>query len=185
MFVQNSAGVFALKEIEITTAKEFRFYYAFQSSRQGIIHASAISSLNAGQQPLTLHANILPLGTIDTISVGVIRVQYLDRVGQTITLNITSQEDGNMNWKLSPLKQLLAEPHPQGGGFYSLSVDQHLFPEIVWSGPRFGSTAYSMVSLFENAAGTHYIFLEVDYAGKIVVITKEQCIQLVGEQVCH
>ncbi|MGB8348148.1 MAG: hypothetical protein WCD86_24925 [Ktedonobacteraceae bacterium] len=188
VLVQNSAGVFALKEIEITTTKEFRFYYAFHASRQGPIHAAAISSLNVGQHPVRLLATVWPMGTIDDISVGVIRVQYLDRVGQTITLTITSPEEGRMSWKLTPLKQLLSEPHPEGGGFYGFPIDQHLFPEIIWSGPRsgpVGPSQHAMISLFKNAAGTRYIFLQVDYAGKIAVITKEQCIHLVGEQVCH
>lgn len=187
MLVQNSAGVFALKEIEITTAKELRFYYAFTSSHQGTIRATAVSALNAGQQPVSLSTMVLPLGTIDDYSVGVIRVQYLDRVGQTITLSITSPEEGSARWQLTPLKQQMVEPHPEGGSYYGFPVDQHLFPAIIWSGPRSGPAGpsqHSMVSLFKNAAGTHYIFLQVDYSEKIVVITKEQCIQLIGEQNC-
>ncbi|SRR5260370_40351749 len=187
MLVQNSTGVFALKEIEITTAKEFRFYYVFQSSHQETIHVAAVSSLNAGQQPVSLSATVLSLGAIDNYSIGVIRVQYLDRVGQTITLSITSPEEGSVRWQLTPLKQQLAEPHPEGGGYYGFPVDQQIFPAIIWSGPRSGPAGplqHSMVSLFKNAAGTRYIFLQVDYSGKIAVITKEQCIQLIGEQNC-
>lgn len=185
MLVQNSAGIFALKQIEITTKKEFRFYYVFKSSHQGTIHVTAISSLNTGQRqfPVTLSTTVLSLGTIDGISVGVIRLQYLDRVGQTIMLSITLPGEAREHWQLTPLKQLLIEPHPEGGGYYGFPVDQHLFPEIIWSGPVGGPQ--SMVSLFKNAVGTRYIFLEVDYAGKIVVITREQCIQLVGEQICQ
>jgi hypothetical protein len=189
LLVQNSAGVFALKEIEITTGREFRFYYAFQSSHQGTIHVAAVSSLRVDQgQSVTLPATVLPLGTIDDVSVGVIRVHYLDRVGQTIALSITSPAEGSVRWQLTPLKQLVAEPSPSGGGYYGLPVDQHIFPEIIWSGPRsgpVGPSQHSMVSLFKNAAGTRYIFLQVDYSGKIAVITREQCTQLVGKQVCH
>lgn len=187
MLVQNSAGVFALKEIEITTAKEFRFYYAFKSSHQGTIHVAAVSSLNAGQQPVPLSTTVLSLGTIDDYSIGVIRVQYLDRVGQTIALSITSPEEGSVRWQLTPLKQLVAEPHPEGGGYYGFPIDQHISPAIIWSGPRSGlagPSQHSMVSLFKNAAGTRYIYLQVDYSGKIAVVTKEQCIQLIGEQNC-
>ncbi|HXR64665.1 MAG TPA: hypothetical protein VN729_01995 [Ktedonobacteraceae bacterium] len=62
MLVQKSAGVFALKEIEITTAKEFRFYYAFQSSHQGTIHVTAVSSISTGQKsPLALFATVCGL----------------------------------------------------------------------------------------------------------------------------
>jgi hypothetical protein len=186
LLAQNSSGTFALKEIEITTNKEFHFYYAFKSSQQGTIHATALSSLTTGQkqQPVTLPTTVLPLGTIDGISVGVIRVQYLDRSGQTITLNITSPEDG-AHWQITPLQQLAADPHPEGGGFYGINVNQQLFPEIIWSGPGSMPPGRSMISLFKNAAGTRYIFLEVDYAGKIVVISKEQCMQLIGGHVCH
>ena len=187
MLVQNSSGVFALKEIEITNTKEFRFYYAFKSSHQGTIHVTAVSSLSTGQQPVPLSTTILSLGTIDDYSIGVIRVQYLDRVGQTIVLSITSLEEGSARWQVAPLKQLVAEPHPEGGGYYGFPIDQHLFPAIIWSGPRsglVGPSQHSMVSLFMNAAGTRYIFLQVDYSGKIAVITKEQCIQLFGKQNC-
>lgn len=187
MLVQNSAGVFALKEIEITTAKEFRFYYVFKSSHQGTVHVAAVSSLNAGQQPVPLSTTVLSLGMIDDYNIGVIRVQYLDRVGQTIALSITSPEEGSVRWQLTPLKQLVAEPHPEGGGYYGFPINQHIFPAIIWSGPRSGlvwPSQHSMVSLFKNAAGTRYIFLQVDYSGKITVITKEQCIQLIGEQNC-
>ena len=183
MLVQNSAGVFALKEIEITTAKEFRFYYVFASSHRGTIHVAAVSSLKAGQQPISLSATVLSLGMIDHYSIGVIRVQYLDRVGQTITLSITSPEEGSVRWQLTPLKQLLAEPHPEGGGYWGFPVDQHLFPAIILSGP-FGGLAEplqrSMIAFFKNAAGTRYIYLQVDDSGKITVITKERCTQLIG-----
>lgn len=180
LLVQNSTGVFALKEIEIITGKEFNFYYVFQSSHQGTIHVTAISSLNAAQaHPITLSATVLPLGTIDNFNVGVIRVQYLDRVNQTITLNITSSSEGSVNWQLTPLKQPTADPHSKGGAFYELAVDQHLFPQIIWFGPSSG------IAFFKNRAGTHYIFLQVDYFGKIEVITREKCIQLAGEQGCH
>lgn len=186
MLAQNSAGIFALKEIEVTTKKEFRFYYAFQSSHQGAVHVVAISSLRTGQeQPLTLSATVLPLGTIDGIAVGVIRVQYLDRVGQTITLTITSPQEGDTRWQLTPLRQQSTEPRPQGGDFYGVSVDQHLFPNIIWSGLFSIPPGRSMLSLFKNAAGTRSIFLEVDYAGDITVITREQCIQRFDEQMCR
>ena len=188
MLVQNSAGVFALKEMEIITAKEFHFYYAFHSSRQVSIYATAISSLKTGQHPVSLHTTIWPLGTIDGISVGVIRVQYLDRTDQTITLNITSQQARGISWKFTPFKQLHPEPHPEGGGYYGFPVDQHLFPAIIWSGPRTGPAGPSQnstISLFQNPAGTHYIFLQVDYSGKIALITKAQCIQLVTKPNCQ
>jgi hypothetical protein len=187
--VQNSAGVFALKEIEVTTMKELRFYYAFHSSHHGTLHVAAVSSLMADQQqPVTLSATVLSLGTIDEFSVGLIRVQYLDRVGQTIALSITSPQEGSVRWQLTPLKQLIAEPNPEREEYYSFPVDQHLFPAILWSGPRSnhaGPSPGSMVSFFKNATGTHYIFLEVDYLGKVAVITREQCVELVGEQVCY
>lgn len=186
MLVQNNVGIFALKKIEIITRKEFHFYYAFQSSHQDTLHVVAISSQPTGQeQPVTLSATVLPLGTIDGINVGVIRVQYLDRVGQTITLNITSPKEGDTRWQLTPLKQLEAEPHPEGGGFYGFPVDRHLFPKIIWSGPFSEPSEQSKISLFKNATGTRYIFLEVDYAGEVKVITREQCIQLFREQICH
>lgn len=186
--VQNSAGVFALKDIDITTTKEFRFYYAFHSPHPGTIHAVAVSSLNAGQQPITLSTTVLSLGTIDDINVGVIRVQYLDRIGQAITLRITLPGEGGARWQLTPLKQRLAEPHPEGGSFYEFSIDQHLFPDVIWSGPWIGTAGpshYSMISLFKNATGTRYIFFEIDYSGKIMVITRERCIQLTGERACQ
>ncbi len=196
ILVQNSAGVFALKEIEVTTEKEFRFYYAFQSSHQSTLHVAAVSVLTGDQrQPITLSTTVLPLGTIDGISVGVIRVQYLDRVGQTITLHITSPTAVDGRWQLTPLKQIAAEPNLSSEGYYTLTVDQRLFPEIIWSGPNGPlksphSSHYSMseISLFKNAAGTHYVFLLVNnYIGKISVITREQCLQLAlaGNQICH
>lgn len=189
MLVQNSAGVLAIKEIEITTQKEFRFYYVFQSSHQGTIHVTAASSLNTTQtQPIILSATVQSLGIIDGFSVGVIRVHYLDRAGQTIALRITSSGSGNASWQLTPLKQLIAEPHPEGGSFYSFPIDQHLFSEIIWSGPISGvagPSQQSMVAYFKNAASTHYIFLQVDYAGEVAVITKEECVQLVGAQNCQ
>ena len=187
MLVRNNAGVFALKEIEITKGKEFRFYYVFQSSHQGTIHVTAISSLNAAQaHPVTLSTTVLPLGTIDNFRIGVIRVQFLDRVDQTITLNITSSEERNVKWQLTPLKQLLADPPPQEA-FYRFSIDQSLLPEVVWSGPYSGSRSlppYSMIGFFKNKASTRYIFLLIDYSGKIEVISREKCIQLVGKQGC-
>ena len=186
MLVQNNAGVFALKEIEIITGKEFRFYYAFQSSHQGTLHVAAVSSLNVGPaQPVTLSTTVLSLGTIGDVSVGIIRVQYLDRVGQTIALRIASPEEGSVSWQLTPLKQQLAEPHPEGGGVEGVTVDQHQFPEIIWSGGISEPEGQPAVSLFKNATGTRYIFLEVESTGKIITITREQCIQLVGEQNCH
>ncbi|MDQ2904050.1 MAG: hypothetical protein ABI456_03625 [Ktedonobacteraceae bacterium] len=190
LLVQNSAGVFALKEIEITVAKEFRFYYAFRSVHQGTIHAVAFSSLNAGQQPITLATRVLPLGTIDGINVGVIRVQYLGRIGQAITLRITPPgERGGVRWQFTPIKQRIAEPHPEGGSFMWFPIDQHLFPDVIWSGPwtgSEGSSPYTMISLFKNAAGTRSIFLEVNYyAGKVVVITREQCVHLAGKHICR
>ncbi len=96
--------------------------------------------------------------------------------------------EGGARWQLTPLKQRLAEPHPEGGGFYEFSIDQHLFPDVIWSGPwtgMVGPSQYSMISLFKNAAGTRYIFFEIDYAGKIMVITRERCIQLTGERACQ
>jgi hypothetical protein len=187
MLVQNSTGVFALKEIEVITAKELYFYYAFKSSHQGTIHVAAVSSLNAGQRPVPLSATVLSLGMIDDYSIGVIRVQYLNRVGQMIALSITSPKEGSVHWQVSPLKQLVAEPHPEGGTYYGFPIDQQIFPAIIWSGPRsglVGPSQHSMVSLFKNAAGTRYIYLQVNYSGKFAVITKEQCIQLIGEQNC-
>jgi len=129
----------------------------------------------------------VPLGTIDNISVGVIRVQYLDRAYQTITLNITSPSEKSVNWQLAPLKQLLVDPRSKGGAFYGLYVDQHLFPNIIWSGPSGwpGLPPYSSLAFFKNKADTHYIFLLIDYFGKVEVITREKCIQVVGERGCR
>jgi putative zinc finger protein len=184
MLVQNGTEVFTLKEIEITTQKEIRFYYVFKSSYQKPFHVTADSALSTGQgQNISLSATVQPLGTIDSYDIGIIHVQYLDRAGQTVTLHITSSAMGNVNWHLSPLKQLIAEPHPEGS-FYGFSVDQRLFPAIVWSGPA-GRSEQSQVAFFKASGSAHYIFLQVDYLGKIRVITKEECIQLGGEQNCH
>ena len=186
VLVQNSAGVFALKEIEVISVKEFHFSYVFKSSHQGAIHVTAVSSVNGGQgQSINLSATVLSLGRIDDFSVGVIRIQYLNRVGQTITLRITSSEEGTANWQLAPLKQLVAEPHPTGGAFYRFPVDQRIFPEIIWSGPWTETVGLSMVAFFKNAASTRYIFLQEDDTGKITVISREECIRLVGEKIWH
>jgi hypothetical protein len=185
--VHKSAGVFALKEIEITTGREFRFYYAFQAAQQGALSVTAVSSLQTkqGQSSLPLATTVMPLGTIDGISVGLIRVQFLDQGGQTITLQVTSSAESGVQWQLTPLRQLVAEPHPEGGGFYRLPVDQELFPAIIWSGPYSKPGVQPMVSLLRDTTGAHAIFLEVDYTGKVAVITREQCLQMANAQICQ
>lgn len=185
LLIQNSAGVFAIKGTEIISGKEFRFYYAFKSSHHGTIHASAFSTPGAGQSSVSLHTTVLPVGTIDHVSVGIIRVQYMNHVGQTITLNITSPQEGKLSWQISPLKQQFPETNPERSRT-SLIVDQQLFPDVILSGqisPALGSPI--RISLFRNPTGTQHLFIKEYYdTGKFEVITREQCIQLIGEQLC-
>ena len=175
---KNNAGVFALKGIEITVAKEFRFYYAYKWSQKSTLSIVALSTQQG--KDVTLSATMQPLGVVDGYSIGVIHVQYLDRVNQTIILHILSQARENVRWQLSPLKQIQTEPHPEGGGYYELSIEQKLLSEIVWSGSVPGGK--SMTAFFTNKTSTHYLFLRLNYMGEVKVITKEEYLQLSGKQ---
>jgi len=178
-FVQNSEGTFCIKWI-IISPKEFRFFYALDSSYAESlkITASTISQLG---KSTALFTQDQFLGQIGTARLGVVHVSRVSNPGQTISLSISFLADSSNIWHLTPLKQLINESH-ENTAWYGIMSDEGKMPEVVWKGP----TTEKQVAAFHNKLvsdgdGTKaYVFLRFDDPVIVTAITWEEYRSITG-----
>ncbi len=180
-----AVGTFELRMVDITP-QQFRFYYVFKSSHSSSIRvtASAEASANASPpQPLTVTVQVL--GQLGAYQVGVIHVTRGQNVAQTISLAITPSNpvggNGATVWRLSPVKQLIPQPHAHSART-GVGWDPVLSPEAQWSA-EVAPQLVSYVKIIipgQPAADRSYVFLRSDDAVVVTVITKAQYLAFAG-----
>jgi hypothetical protein len=188
-FASGPAGVIALRRIEIMPP-QFRIYFVFKPSSQAdaqahpiTLHITASSSLAA--KPTTpavpLTATIQTLGQIGAYSIGVMHIQHLNRADQVVTVAITPSLPGAATWRLSPIHQLIVEPHAQTAYGELVGFSDGL-PEAQWS-PPVQAQLVSYVKVIipgQPIADRTYVFVRSDDPVNVQVISKAQYIALAG-----
>jgi hypothetical protein len=198
-FASGSAGAIALKWLEYTP-QQFRLYYVFKPSDQGTqastpaqpVALQVTGSASLPGSPTTpaipLPVTSQTLGQIGAYTIGAIHIgrfdhtgQPVNRAGQIITVAITPSLPGAATWRLSPIHQLIVEPHAQtargGLGAYPDGL-----PEAQWSPPvQAQLVSYVKVILpGQPVADRSYVFVRSDDWVKVQVISKAQYIALAG-----
>lgn len=174
----NSFGSLEIKAA-LVAPKEMLFFYTLHSAKKGTLQVEGWSNLtlNTGDilpsQKLIV-TNLQSLGQIATYDVGVIHLNWFDRVGQIISLQIFFSEDSTEKWVVSPLKQNFSDINIYNGNLllFSAAPSNILISDYV---NMVGGSSNNIGGLKIALAGPSPIFLQVDrHLANVAVISQSE-----------
>jgi len=123
----------------------------------------------------TLETTTQHLGILGGWSVGVVHCERTNRARQEITLHVSLTGSQDFSWHLTPLRQLVWQPHRESAR-YTLSISQDELPEIQWVGPIMREQVGYFVHKTKKQPGREKrsIFVRLDHPSKVTMLTKSE-----------
>jgi hypothetical protein len=133
------------------------------------------------QDKVALQVQDQVLGQVNSYRVGVLHVQRQDQVNQFITLQVQEQP---LAWTLTPLEQKVVDRGLSAGTI--IFIDQKQLPDVTMNGPVIAQDHQEVA--FFKATPSHvstgyeaqYVFLQIEYPSKVVLISQAQYIEIAG-----
>ena len=176
--IHSGNDVFALKNVIISDRTGIHFFFASRSTNQNDVPQIRVISVLPSQPKETIQvaAKVQTFGSLNAFKVGMLQTPYLNRTGQTITIQIKFSDQTSLI-SLSPLVQNYPDPGIDGT-FY---VDQNNFADVTWH--EIYSTTVDVAFFQSQVAGqsemaTSRLFLRLD--NPVKVITEAEYRQLVS-----
>ena len=183
-FAQRNQDEFSLKNVTITS-QEFHFFYAYTFSHPGFPNITTTSSLEGRSAvPLQLETRVQPLGVLGNVTIGVIHTKLINKALQIIELHITPPGESTPLWTLTPLQQMIDEPHPGNSTYGFEDLSRIGIPTIEFYGPvMMEQVAYfRLVKPTQSTSRPTHIFLKMDHPVLVSLISQEQYLAIAGSE---
>ncbi len=184
---QDANGVFALKHIDLSS-HAFHFFYVYKLSSGNGTPKIDVSGYLPQQSSAPTHYSSTnqQLGQLGSFSLGVIQMDHVNVEGETLVLQITLPGASSPTWKLEFLKQINPEKNDGPVLYYNsnTSLQYGAVPAIQLKGLTSYPAQNAQFGFFhssEPGAIPRDIFIRIDNAGSVAVISEEEYISIVGD----